>query len=88
MTPIKRPNDMTPNTEMVVTRLKKHDGKYGASYILKDNEGNALWSNTKINAFIQANNETVPFRVRFLERETFTKGEETITYTPVCLTAA
>ena len=77
MTPIKRPNDMTPNTAMVVTRLKKHDGKYGASYILKDNEGNALW--------IQANNETVPFRVRFLERETFTNGEETITYTPVCV---
>lgn len=88
MTPIKRPNDMLPNTEMVVTALKKHEGQYGPSYILKDAEANAMWSNSKINEFIQKHKETVPFTVRFLERQTFCKGGDNITYTPVTVTAA
>ena len=80
---IQRANDMTPDTSMVVTGIKKHEGEYGASYILKDEHGGAMWSNSRINAFIEKNDEAVPFTVRFKARETFQKGGDNITYTPV-----
>ena len=56
------------------------------SYILKDAQDNAMWSNGKMNHFIRNIKEAVPFTVHVMERQTCNKdGNER---SPVTLTAA
>ena len=78
-----KPNDMPPNSNLRVTRLTRYDNAFGPSYMIRDDEGRAMWGNSRINQFILATRERVPFNVHFKERDVFHKDGADISYTPV-----